>query len=229
MTVRVVEVSTSDGVVLRGLRWDGNDDWVVLVHDVGQDLDSWRPVQKALAGRGYTLLALDLRGHGTSDDPWDADMAHLDVEAALTFGRREGAASLCVAAAGFGGIAALLAAAREKPDGMILLSPGPLPSRQAMEGLRGPGIAKLFFVGSQDMTARDTVAELRNASIGWALTVSLPSGEQGTALLTGPWGTHVCEHIVRFLDERRFLARNKGGTRRASRPTQSLPGQLLGP
>ncbi|MEA2583670.1 MAG: hypothetical protein QOF33_1755, partial [Thermomicrobiales bacterium] len=48
---------------------------------------------------------------------------------------------------------------------------------------------------------------LRTASIGWALVVTLPTDEHGTALLEGTWLGHISEHILGFVRERRYLAR----------------------
>jgi pimeloyl-ACP methyl ester carboxylesterase len=53
------------------LHWnrDGEGQVVVLLHDLGQNARIWEPSANTLTRRGFTLLALDLRGHGLSDKP----------------------------------------------------------------------------------------------------------------------------------------------------------------
>jgi pimeloyl-ACP methyl ester carboxylesterase len=46
--------------------WGEGDRIAVLVHGASGDAESMRPLGEALAGRGYRVLAPDLRGHGAS-------------------------------------------------------------------------------------------------------------------------------------------------------------------
>ncbi|MGW3179896.1 alpha/beta fold hydrolase [Kitasatospora sp. NPDC001119] len=46
--------------------WGSGDRLAVLVHGIMSDHRTWRLVGPALAGRGYRVLAVDLRGHGAS-------------------------------------------------------------------------------------------------------------------------------------------------------------------
>jgi pimeloyl-ACP methyl ester carboxylesterase len=73
---------------------------------------------------------------------------------------------------------------------------------------RAAGTPKLFIVGAHDASSRETTVRLQRASIGWSLIVTLPTGEHGTSLQAGEWGTHLREHITGFVRERRFLARS---------------------
>ncbi|OLL75978.1 Hydrolase [Pseudonocardia sp. Ae168_Ps1] len=64
-----------DGVRLAADRWEptGPDrrGAVVLLHGGGQTRHSWRHTARRLAAAGWTVLALDLRGHGDSE--WSPD------------------------------------------------------------------------------------------------------------------------------------------------------------
>ncbi|MGI9255197.1 MAG: hypothetical protein ACR2J8_15750, partial [Thermomicrobiales bacterium] len=64
-----------DGGVLRGLGWPGGAGGVILLHAPGGDLDDWQDLPAIIAGEtGAAALALDLPGHGMSEDPegpWD--------------------------------------------------------------------------------------------------------------------------------------------------------------
>ena len=167
MTVHPVEVAARDGAILRGQLWPGDAYWVVLLHDVGddQDLDAWRPLVPSLVGHGFTVLALDLRGHGVSDSTWDAGVATGDVESVLAFARANGARGLTVVAAGTSAEPALRVAAPTRVDGLVVLSHPAVDAGAAAE-LRAPGVAKLFVVGAGDEARGRAASRLRNWSIG---------------------------------------------------------------
>src|SRR4051812_23079670 len=119
MDASAVELESTDGVVLRGERWWGSNEWCVLMHDVGEDIDAWRPLQGYLAEQGRSAVAVDLRGHGGSDDaPEDIEA---DLDAAVRFARENGAAAVCVVAAGAAACAALRGSARFTPEMLVLL------------------------------------------------------------------------------------------------------------
>jgi len=91
-----VELESTGGVVVRGERWWGSDEWCVFVHDTGEDLDAWRPLQGWVADQGRSAVVVDLRGHGGSDDgPEDIEA---DLGAAVRFARASGATAVCVIA-----------------------------------------------------------------------------------------------------------------------------------
>lgn len=205
MDIQAVELTAADGIALRGERWGGGGDWLVLLHGAGGDLDGWRPLEPLVSARRLSALALDLRGHGGSDDPWDPEACVRDVEAAFAFARREGAATVCAVAAGAGAVAALRAAPAARPDALALLSPGPLDGVERGE-LRGRGIAKLLVVGALESGAAEDAARVKSASIGPVLTVSFPTEKQGADLLGGEWAGQVEEQLGAFLDEQRFSA-----------------------
>ncbi|WP_327676762.1 alpha/beta fold hydrolase [Kitasatospora sp. NBC_00458] len=46
--------------------WGTGDRLALLVHGIMSDHRTWRTVGPALAGRGYRVIAVDLRGHGAS-------------------------------------------------------------------------------------------------------------------------------------------------------------------
>ncbi|GAA3272619.1 hypothetical protein GCM10010493_57940 [Streptomyces lavendulae subsp. grasserius] len=51
---------------LRTQTWGEGDRLALLVHGIMSDHRTWRRVGPALAGRGYRVVAVDLRGHGAS-------------------------------------------------------------------------------------------------------------------------------------------------------------------
>ncbi|SRR6266487_831514 len=67
-----VEISTSDGVPLRG--WyirplNGNNDAVILLHGLGDNRLGMEGYAELLLNRGYSVLMPDARGHGESGGP----------------------------------------------------------------------------------------------------------------------------------------------------------------
>ncbi|HSL73314.1 MAG TPA: alpha/beta hydrolase [Ilumatobacteraceae bacterium] len=66
------ELELDGGIVVRGIRIDGGTAArLVLLHDIGHDLDEFGRLPEALAALGCDVLAVDLPGHGVSDDPPD--------------------------------------------------------------------------------------------------------------------------------------------------------------
>ncbi len=215
------EFVADDGTTLRGICWEGSDSWVLLVHDVGEDLDAWQPLEAVLAESGCARLAFDLRGHGASDDSPREDRADLDIEAAARYAEEAGAKRICVVSAGRSGIVAL-GLRRERPfEAIALLSPGPLEGHDP-GSLRGEGTRKLFVVGSQDETLANASSTLHSASIGWCYAVSFPTARQGCSLFEGAHAIHTKEHLASFVREfaydaeEAWLARQSGNSGAAS-------------
>jgi pimeloyl-ACP methyl ester carboxylesterase len=197
-----VELESTAGVVLRGERWWGGSEWCVLMHDVGEDIDAWRPLQGYVAEQGRSAVAVDLRGHGGSDDgPEDIEA---DLDAAVRFARENGATAVCVVAAGAAARAALHGSARLTPDMLVLLSPPA--SAEPVDSFRAPGVPRLFLHGAADASIDSTVSALRNAAIGWAGSIAFPTDAQGAALLASEWRQHAVEHITAFVNEQMYIA-----------------------
>ena len=98
---------------------------LVCVHGVGQHGGVYEALGQQLAGEGFRVTAVDLRGHGDSDrePPWDT-ATHVDDLLASADELRIGAATW--AGHSFGGrlVAALAARAPERAERLILLDPG---------------------------------------------------------------------------------------------------------
>jgi pimeloyl-ACP methyl ester carboxylesterase len=75
-----------DGVTLRARDWGGGGQPLVLLHGLASNARIWDGVAPRLAGAGLRVVALDLRGHGESeqpDDGYDFTSVGRDLEAAL--------------------------------------------------------------------------------------------------------------------------------------------------
>jgi pimeloyl-ACP methyl ester carboxylesterase len=75
-----------DGVSLHARDWGGDGAPVVLLHGLASNARIWDGVAQRLAGAGLRVAALDLRGHGESEQPaagYDFATVCRDLEAAL--------------------------------------------------------------------------------------------------------------------------------------------------
>src|SRR5215207_5986258 len=88
-----IERSLPWGSVIRGFRWDGGPDTAFLLHEPGLDVDAWGTLPARIAAHmQIETVALDLPGHGLSDDPWEParlpDLLRDLAECSAPVGRR---------------------------------------------------------------------------------------------------------------------------------------------
>ncbi len=70
--MEIVRLKTRDGVHIVADYYDQGDTAVILLHQNGKDRHSWTSLIPELMDGGYSVLALDFRGHGESDLEFDA-------------------------------------------------------------------------------------------------------------------------------------------------------------
>ncbi len=131
-----VQFRTDDGVTIAGtLYLPGRPGpGILLLHALSRSREDWSGVASRLSDAGFVVLAIDLRGHGTSGPlPAGADLQQLsgmnaDVRAARAFlaSRREVLPNrIGIAGASIGANLAILAAANDASvRSLVLLSPG---------------------------------------------------------------------------------------------------------
>jgi pimeloyl-ACP methyl ester carboxylesterase len=210
MSATPVEIVTGDGVILRGELSAGDSaapggHWLVLVHDLGRDLDCWNPFPD-LWSWGLSVLAFDLRGHGGSAGAVEPTAVPRDVSAATGFARSQAADFVSVVAVGRSAVGALAVPADDLAGAYVLVSPDPEGLGIEVANLRAPGAAKMIILGSLDERLEPAARALCRVSIGLCTIVSLPASEQGTALLDSKWGGHAFERVNRFVQEQSYLA-----------------------
>lgn len=227
ITAEPIELTASDGVVLRGHRWAGGDPWVVLFHEPGRDLDCWQPLVLPLINRGYSVLTLDLRGHGASEGEWNSAALGEDLEVAIAYARNNGASGVAFIGAGASALPALLDAHSRQMFAIVELSPGPL-GELTPDDLRGAGVPKLLVVGSFGEAAVEAAQQIHSRATGWLVVMRLPTAEQGTSLLSDPWGRHVQEQIIAFLEEHRYSKDKKPRPERSPAAAEVLAKRLFG-
>jgi predicted alpha/beta hydrolase len=107
-----VEISTPDGISLRGQLWAGSDVGVLVVGAYGAVEGELDPIIEPLAARGFMVLTHDLRGDGASGGRVQPELLGEDLAVAIGFLRNRidrvyvvayrhaGAAALTAAGAG---------------------------------------------------------------------------------------------------------------------------------
>lgn len=118
---------TSDGVTLDGAEVGAGSAGAVLLHESPSDLCDWWPYAQALERAHVRALMIDLRCFGRSGCPPQSSRSQepaLDVAAAAAELRREGARTVTVVGASFGGASALVAGSKlgRRVDGVVSLS-----------------------------------------------------------------------------------------------------------
>jgi len=120
----------SDGLHLRAWLHDAGSDRaaVIIVHGLGDSLESYLGHARPFVQRGHSVMLLDLRGHGGSEGSIGTLGARerLDVAAAMQELRRRGLAGHGIALMGhsMGAVAVLLAAA-DAPDVVAVIVEAP--------------------------------------------------------------------------------------------------------
>ncbi len=145
-----VSFPTQDGGIVYADLYGKADRGVVLAHGGRFKRNSWEKQARELEAAGFCALAIDFRGEGQSHGgsqlrPGD-DGLRFDVLAAVRYLRRNGAKTVSVVGASFGGAAAAEASIASDPgeiDRLVLLAAW----TEKPEKLKG---RKLFIVARDD-------------------------------------------------------------------------------
>lgn len=111
-----VRFPVAPGVELAADAWEGERrPWFLLVHGLASNRSMWRGVAELLAGAGFGVVAVDLRGHGRSskpDDGYQVPAVAADLAAVV---EQHGHGRAVVAGQSWGGNT-VLDLARQRPD-----------------------------------------------------------------------------------------------------------------
>ncbi|MBN1965073.1 MAG: alpha/beta fold hydrolase, partial [Anaerolineae bacterium] len=127
----ITVVASSDGTHLHGMIYPAAQEpapGILLVHELGGRWQDWEPLMTPLQQAGFTVLAMDLRGHGGTGGTVDWELSRqdvLDMLAALRAFQGVDASRVGVAGAGIGANLVLIGcAASSFCSTAVLLSPG---------------------------------------------------------------------------------------------------------
>lgn len=198
---RLVHFSTSDNFQLGGLLYGQGKTAVICSHMPRTDKSIWPDsgIPQRLALRGYLVLAYDFRGYGDSTGVRDnTNYNDVDLRAAITFMRQQGATKIVLLGASMGGTASLLVASSVSVDAVITLSAPqnfiPGVTDDQVKAIKAP---KLFVNSQDDDYASETMHMYEIASKPKELKI-YPGGEHGTALFDN-YSVDLTQRILDFV------------------------------
>ncbi len=148
-----VSFSTEDGGRIQATNYGSEPDAVLLVHGGRFTKESWKPQIPAFRAEGFRVLAVDLRGRGSSVGGEDGpEGVFHDVVAAVKHLRSSGAQRVFVVGASYGGWASAKAsqAMPGEIDRLVLLA-CPVDAPESLEG------RKLFILAREDFRGEGTL------------------------------------------------------------------------
>lgn len=197
-----VTLTATDGTSLVGDLYENGSKGIILLHQLNLDRTSWETFAKELQRQGYTVLALDLRGHGESQGDWHTFsetqfVAMLqDARAAATFLRNREKSIFAIMGASIGANTAFRYSSENKVPA-ILLSPG-LNYRGIDINNITSTAPTLVIVGKRDSYAYSSSQELeKNNLFGRHELLAVESEAHGTFLLSEEG---VTEKVIGFLN-----------------------------
>ena len=199
-----VSFSTADGVKISAAYYEGNGKGVILVPMLGRAKETYSAFAQELNGKGHSVLAIDMRGHGKSSggnyNDFSSEQWNLivkDIEAAKSFLKKKNVKEFAVIGASIGAnLAIKYGASDSETSKIVMLSPAfdyhGVKTREAAKSYKG----ELLVVSSKDdfqsYTDSKELADLaRNGEF-----IGLENAGHGTNML-GKQGLN--EKILEFL------------------------------
>ena len=186
----------SDGFTIYGDYYDGGEKAIILLHMLGSDRSAWGTLSKELNEMGYTILNIDLRGHGKSvgrgpiRTEWpkfsedDFYRMTLDVEGAKNLLKERRKKQFAIIGASIGANVALNFASEVPIDALALLSPGLDYRGVRTEGATQKYSGKVLLVAAEDDAhAAEASRELEKLGKSEKTMEIFKSGGHGTDLL----------------------------------------------
>lgn len=150
---RDTTLKAADGTAIHAVVEGTGTTGVVLLHGAEGSAADWAGVIDTLASRGLRVVAVDLRGHGTSQgDAADTANMAADVNAAVAYLKSKGATRVGLVGAGFGSAVALHVAAADAEIGpLVLLGPTlSAPGFSIGDDLEKLGDCRLMIIAGAD-------------------------------------------------------------------------------
>lgn len=186
-----ISLRTADGKTIAAQSQGSGDRGVILVHDAGRSAADWDGFATRLAGNGFRVVAVELRGHGgsvaaaptLSDADWPNMVAEVDAAAAWLVSK--GAKQVAVVGASVGANLALNAASDNPQIGDVVLLSPTLTGRgvkltDALAAWKGP---LLLVADAENVAEARTATLLGEQAAGQARVELVPAGTSGHRML----------------------------------------------
>ncbi len=221
--------TTEDGVKIFADYYEGEGEEppaVILLHMRGKDRKSWNPVIDGIVEKGYTVLALDMRGHGKSTKKGEETLNYEDfgteggpswweckedVHAAREFliGKGIDKGGIAVIGASVGCTIGVYYAAEDSGvKGLILLSPVMKIDTGVQQAAASLGHCKVYVYCSKDDdhggnpdSAKEFEEHFKGGDAQVTLHPAFGGSDHGTVMLGKKYGDiDVNEQIIKELD-----------------------------
>lgn len=194
-----VAIALESGLVLRGHEFSVDGPPIVFVHDFDADLDAWVPVTSQIAGQGFRVISMDLRGHGLSEgepDPLSAidDLRGMLGEIRAIFGP--------VGLVSYGRIAHASFFIDERWGAPAQIAVSPVPAEDLNLDIdQSKPAMRMITYGSKDAESSTFIDDYYGRLRGQKLLVSTGADESGPELIRKR--PQIMEQMTMFL--RRYL------------------------
>ncbi len=184
-----VVIAAGDGLEIQGDYYaSSGGQAVLLLHMLGGRRADWDSLIPYLTTEGYTVLAVDMRGHGETRGSQEWALAEQDVQTLLDWLREQGAEEIALVGASIGSNLALRGMANDEAVvTAIALSPGldyrGVTTEDAIEAI---GRRPVLLVAERvDRYSADSVAQLFALATGLVQVRIGTSAAHGTNMLGG--------------------------------------------
>ena len=191
-----VSFPTADGGVVDADLYGEGTRGVVFAHGAIFNKESWAPLAKRVAARGYRALAIDFRGYGKSRGGSDEDGLDQDVLAAIHWMHTQGVQPVSVVGGSMGGGAAARAATEVKSgqiDKLVLLSPVPIEHPEHMKA------NSILFIASRDEQLASTIRQQFASAPEPKQLVMLDGSGHAQNIFATSQSENLSEAILQFL------------------------------
>lgn len=204
---KTISFPTEDGGVVFADLYGKGEQGVVLAHGGQFNKESWAKQAQILAGAGFEVLAIDLRGYGPSHGPGDSSPMDaplkFDVLAAVRYLHKNGAKSVSVVGGSMGGGAAGDASIASHPgeiDRVVFLGASPNDPADKLKS------ASLFIVARDDASGDGPrlprIREQYEKAPQPKELIILDGSAHAQFLFQTNQGDRVMREILRFLKQR---------------------------
>jgi alpha-beta hydrolase superfamily lysophospholipase len=205
-----VTLATEDGAKIAATYYPGGERGVILLHMLGRNRGDYTAFAQELQKRGFSVIAIDLRGHGSSSGDWrsfsasDFNTMVLDVKAAkeylLGMGVKPGRIGIVGASIG-ANIALRYAAEDSEIKTVVLLSPG-LNYRGVVTDDAAARYSRsvLFAASEEDAYAFSSAEQLYSLVKGEKVFERLSNAGHGTEMLSA--SPELRKKVIAWLEAR---------------------------